>query len=749
MKGSAGVCDTPGRMANPERAEQQLLAGWQAIERGDPASAERAAKALLRQGRIPDPQVVLAYNLLGVALMQQARHDEAREALERALARDPRAAGTHLNLGSALTHLGRHEDAVPHFRKAGEIEPQLSQAHFNLGHALKELGRFEEAAAAYRAALAVAPDFLLAHLNLGFVLRELGEYDAAGDAFRSATECDPQCAEAHAQLGMVYRTQGRLAEAAARLERAVAIESDHFPALNHLGTVYHEQGRFGEAAACFERAVALDAASSEARHNLGIALGSLSRQDESIACFREALAIEPGRKYTDGALLSSKLQICSWDALDAETAAVKDGLRRGTISTEPWALLAMSEDAEEQRLCSALYYADRVKSRERAWKGERYGHGKIRVAYLSADFHEHATAYLLAELIELHDRSRFEIVGASFGPDDGGAARARLVRAFDRFIDLRPLGDRDAAMLLREAEVDIAVDLKGYTRGARPGILAHRPAPVQVGYLGYPGTVGADFLDYILADRIVLPEGQQPFFSERAVYLPGSYQVNDRRRRIAAEGCTREGAGLPGDAFVFCCFNNAYKINPRMFDVWMRLLSGVPGSVLWLLEDNAGARRNLGKEARERGVDPDRLVFAPRTKLDLHLARHRCADLFLDTLPVNAHTTASDALWAGLPVLTCPGAAFAGRVAASLLHGVGLPELVVRDLAEYETTARELATDRARMAGLRDKLARNREAAPLFDTDRFRRHIESAYATMLDIWQRGEAARSFSVSAIE
>jgi len=734
-------------MANPQTHEQQLAAGWQAIERGDHGAAETIARGLLQEDG-PDSSGSIARNLLGVALMQQERHEEARQVLASALERDPRSAGTLLNLGSALVHLSRYDEAAAQFREAARIEPLLAQAHFNLGHALKELGRFEEAAAAYRAVLALDPGSLLAHLNLGFVLRELGQSDAAARSFLAATECDPGCAEAHAQLGIVYRSQGRLPDAVAHLERAVSIEGDHVPALNQLGTAYDEQGRFGEAAACFERAVALDPGSAEARHNLGIVLGSLSRQDEAIARFREAIAIEPGRRYTSGALLASKLQICRWDALDAETAAVTDGLRRGTISADPFTLIAVSEDAAEQRSCSALYYVDRVKSRERLWKGERYGHGKIRLAYLSADFHEHPTAYLIAELIELHDRSRFEVVGASFGPDDGSPTRTRLKRAFDRFIDLRPMGDRDAARLLRDAEIDIAVDLKGYTRGARPGILAHRPAPVQAGYLGYPGTVGADFLDYFLADGIVLPKEEQAFFSERVVYLPDCYQVNDRRRRIAEEACTREDAGLPGEGFVFCCFNNSYKIIPRMFDVWMRLLTGVPGSVLWLVEDSAAARRNLEKEARARGVDPRRLVFAPKLRHALHLARHRCADLFLDTLPVNAHTTASDALWAGLPVLTCLGAAFPGRVAGSLLHGVGLPELVARDLAEYEATARELATDPARMAGLRDRLARNRDSAALFDTDRFRRHIESAYATMREIAESGEPPRPFAVDRI-
>jgi predicted O-linked N-acetylglucosamine transferase (SPINDLY family) len=424
-------------------------------------------------------------------------------------------------------------------------------------------------------------------------------------------------------------------------------------------------------------------------------------------------------------------------------------LRGGTLSVEPFALTAVSADPEEQRLCAGLYSAERVKSRERVWKGQRYRHGKIRVAYLSADFREHAVAYCVAELIELHDRSRFEIVGASFGTDDGGATRARLVRTFDRFIDLRPLGDRAAAKLLCEAEIDIAVDLMGHTRAARSGILAHRPAPVQAGYLGHPGTVGADFLDYILADKFALPEKHQAFFSEKVVYLPDSYQANDRRREIAAEARTREEVGLPAEGFVFCCFNNSYKINPRMFDVWMRLLAGVPGSVLWLFEDIASVGSNLRKEARARGVDPDRLVFAPRLPAAEYRARCRLADLCLDTLPYNGHGTTGDMLWCGVPVLTCAGTTFPGRVAGGLLRAVGLPELIVRDLAEYEETALRFASDRTLLAELRGRLARNRSSAALFDTDRFRRHIESAYTTMWEIAQHGEDPRSFAVEPVQ
>jgi predicted O-linked N-acetylglucosamine transferase (SPINDLY family) len=336
----------------------------------------------------------------------------------------------------------------------------------------------------------------------------------------------------------------------------------------------------------------------------------------------------------------------------------------------------------------------------------------------------------MAELLELHDRSRFELVGIDFGPVADDAMRTRVRACFDRFIDVRTLSDREVAQLSRDLAIDIAVDLKGFTEDARPGIFAERAAPVQVSYLGFPGTMGAGYIDYIVADEVVIPAASRPLYSEKVVSLPDSYQVNDRKRRIADGTFTREELGLPADGFVFCCFNNDYKVTPSTFDGWMRILRRVEGSVLWLFEDSAMAATNLHKEAERRGVGAERLVFARRMAPHDHLARYRNADLFLDTLPYNAHTTASDALWAGLPVLTCAGEAFASRVAASLLSAVGLPELITTTPAAFEALAIALASDRARLGRVRATLAANRPTAPLFDTPRFARHIEAAYQEM-------------------
>jgi predicted O-linked N-acetylglucosamine transferase (SPINDLY family) len=409
-------------------------------------------------------------------------------------------------------------------------------------------------------------------------------------------------------------------------------------------------------------------------------------------------------------------------------------------------LLGYTDDLALQLQCARKYIENQVPSLPRPLQtGVRWRHGKLRVAYLSADLHRHATTFLMAELFERHDRSRFEIIGVSFGMDDRSEIRKRLVAAFDQFHDVRRRTDEEIARLVHELQSDIAVNLKGYTQDARPNILAHRPAPIQVSFLGYPGTMGASFIDYIIADQVVAPFEHEQFYTEKIIHLPDCYQVNDSKRKISKRTPTRREIGLPERGFVFCCFNNNWKITPEVFDVWMYLLRQVEGSVLWLLRDNASAETNLRNEARARGIDPSRLIFAGRLPMEEHLARHRLADLFLDTLPYNAHTTASDALWTGLPVLTCMGKSFAGRVAGSLLHAVGLPELVTSDLGAYQALALKLVTEPDVLTSMRKKLEENRLTAPLFDTDRFRQNIESAYTQMWEIWQRGEALHSFAV----
>ena len=488
-----------------------------------------------------------------------------------------------------------------------------------------------------------------------------------------------------------------------------------------------------------------------AHRNRAAALVYLGRYDEAFTAYDTAFKIDSGLPYLQGHRLHAKQSICNWSDLDAEASRILRDVENGLPAADPFSLLALPSTPSEQLAC-ARSYLQRLPAFRPLWDGEVYRHDRIRVAYLSADFHQHATAYLIAGLLEQHDKSRFEITAISFGPDDHSATRERIKVAVECFFDVHDRSDDDIAELLRRQEIDIAIDLKGLTANNRLNVLARRPAPLQVSYLGYPGTMGASFLDYIIADSTVIPEDHSDYYSEKVVRLPDSYQVNDDKRHISEHTPTRRDCGLPEEGFVYCCFNNAFKLNPAMFDIWMRLLKATKDSVLWLFEgtsSNSAAvcRENLYREAEKRGIPRNRLVFAAKTNLADHLARHRLADLFLDTLPYNAHTTASDALWAGLPVATCLGSTFAGRVSASLLNAAGLSELIAPSLEEYEALALKLAREPMLLAVAKDKLARHREVCPLFDTRRFTRHIENAYLAMWQHHREGRRPADFVVGS--
>jgi len=541
----------------------------------------------------------------------------------------------------------------------------------------------------------------------------------------------------------------RLEEAALTFRRALKHAPDNPHLWMHLGDVGFAQlthGSLREAAECFRKVIELQPGLANAHFKLGHVHHFAGRLDEAVRCYQAALKLEPAMVAFGASLLSEMQWMCDWSRLgELSEFQRRSAVERPEQPVQPFGLLSIPSTPMDQLACAqnfARSLAGSVASdRDRlAFGFDRAPQKRRRVGYLSADFHGHATAYLAAELFELHDRSRFEVFAYSYGPDDRSAIRTRMRRSFDRFIDVCSLSHAEAAAAIHADGVEILVDLKGYTIHARPEIMALRPAPVQVNYLGYPGTMGADFIDYLVSDRFISAVEQAGDFSEKLVLMPDSYQVNDRRRPIA-ETPSRQALGLPESVFVFCCFNQSYKILPDVFAVWMRMLEAVPGSVLWLLELNPWTAKNLRREASARGVDPSRLVFAPPLPLAEHLGRLAAADLFLDTLPVNAHTTASDALWAGLPLLTCAGEAFASRVAGSLLAAVGVPELITRSLAEYEALGLRLARAPGELAELRRRLSRNRDTAPLFDTPRFVRYLETAYETMWRIHCSGGAPR--------
>ncbi|HKA38896.1 MAG TPA: tetratricopeptide repeat protein [Burkholderiales bacterium] len=700
------------------------------------------------------PDFAGALNGRGNALLDLKRREEALASYERALTHEPRHVEALNNRGNALLALERPEEALASYQGALALVPDFAGALNGRGNALLELKRPEEALASFERALALQPGDAVVLNNRGNALLALARPDEALASFGLALKAQPDYVDAINGCGKALLDLRRLEQALARYDRTLELAPHSLEALNDRGNVLLKLGRPEEALSSFDRALAVSPDHVDALRNRCMALQDLAladgqRHEDLIVDIRKLLAIAPAHDYARGWLLNSQLHCCDWADYDQGTAQIAEGVRAGRRVDTPFSFVAISESAADQLRCAQVYAAsDFPAAAQPVWRGERYRHDRIRLAYLSADFREHVMATRLAELFEKHDRTRFEMTAMSLGPDVQSQMRLRLQGAFERFVDVRQMNDQEVAHLLRQLEIDIAVDLNGYTGGCRTGIFAQRAVPLQVSYLGFPGTMGTDYIDYVLADRWVIPEEEHDCYAEKVAYLPDSYQVNESRRRVAEHGSTRPEVGLAEQAFVFCSFNNNYKLSPKVFDAWMRLLDRVEGSVLWLFASSAAAARNLTKEAALRGVGAERLVFSEKTYYEVFLARHKLADLALDTLPYNGHATTSDALWAGLPVLTCLGTTFAGRVAASLLSAAGLPELITRSLPEYEALALELATHPARLADLRARLARNRATCPLFDTNRFRRHIESAYITMWERQQRGAAPASFSVQPV-
>jgi protein O-GlcNAc transferase len=649
-----------------------------------------------------------------VQLIQAGRPGDAAKICSDVLRANPKQFEALYLLGFAHMRMKKFEDAARIIGEAIEINPSQADAYYNRGCALQELGRDGEALAAYERALIVNPNYLEAEFNRATSLVRLRRLAEAEQAFGQLARKTPQDAEVWHNLGEVCFGMGRHLDAASHFEHALVLSPRSVRTLDKHATTAIALRDFETAAVDYEK----------------------------------ILAIDPQYEYAQGGLLYARLNCCDWRDLERQKKTLEKAVRAGKRAVSPLTCVLFSESPADQKKCAETWYGKTITAKPSPiWTGERYGHGKIRLAYVSGDFRNHAVARLMAGIIEAHDRERFEVIGVSLGADDDSAMRTRLKAAFDRFEDVNTRSDAQAALWMRENEVDIAVDLMIYTGSCRPGIFAHRGVPVQAGYLGYAGTGGGPHLDYILADAIVIPEADKKYYSEKVVTLPNCFQPNDAQRRAADNDPTRAKEGLPEDGFVFCSFNNSCKIQPAVFDIWMRLLHAVQGSVLWLPKYNATEANNLTREAGARGIGPGRIVFAELVPTpEEYLSRLVLADLFLDTLPYNAHTTASDALWMGVPVLTRLGVAYAGRVAASALMALDLPEMVTHSAEEYEAKALELARNPAALKAIRTKLAAIKITSPLFDTVRQCRNLEAAYLRMHRMAEAGEAPADFAVS---
>jgi predicted O-linked N-acetylglucosamine transferase (SPINDLY family) len=680
------------------------------------------AAASYQQVLTAAPEHPDALHLLGVLRYQEGRIDEALALLNRAVARAP-----------------DHVDAL-----------------CNLALVQKSAGDFDAAERSISRALAVSPALPTAHNNLGSLLLRRGDLAGAIDAYREAIRLEPAYAEAQINLANALLLAGHGDQALVPCARALELQPGMPAAHAMMGSLRATLGDDGAATACFRRALELAPDQVEYACNLASSLESERKWDEALDTFERAVGMDPDcGPAISGSLMVSR-SLCQWDRLAERSARFADGVRRGLAGLTPFIYLAEPSTAEEELACATLWsrgVAERMAPVRQGLDfsfGAAAGKDRITVGYFSYDFRRHPTAYTKVGLFEHHDRERFRVLGYCHGPDDDSAIRRRVIDAFDVFRDVRGWPPAEIARRIFADGVDILIDLKGHTLLAPTETFALRPAPIQVNYKGYPGTMGADFIDYIVADEFVVPPSARHTCAEQVVYLPETYWVDDSRRALPADPPPRSRLGLPEDGIVFCCFNNSYKITPEMLQVWTDILKQVPGSVLWLQNSNpdSSLADNLRRETRARGVDADRIVFAPRRPLREYLGLFRAADLFLDSRPYNAHTTASDALWAGLPVITCPGDTFASRVAGSLLQTLGLPELVCASLDDYRRLAVELATDRERAEGLRRRLARQTRESPLYDTARLTRHMESAYEFMFNNYAAGRPPAHHRVEAL-
>jgi len=718
----------------------------------------------------------------GDVCVESKRFSDAIAAYEHALGLDPKLAHAWLRLGNARYRLKQFRDALSAYDSALELEPNLAEAWLGRGGVYDGLQCYDEASAAFDRALTLNLNFAEAWFGRALLFFKLKRYDKASDAFERAVTLKPDFAEAWLGLGNLAWQLERYDEAFAAFEEALSIAPDLAGAWLGRGNVLQEHYKnLRDAGLAFEHALALKPDLAEAWLGRGNVLNklriyrdaqtaydqalvlkkdlaeawlgranvfiSLKQHVEAAAAYDKALALKSDLVYARGSRLYARLNLADWTDLSDETKTIISAVREKKSIIDPLAFSLISSSPFDQLAC-AKTFAESVGSFPAIWSGEIYSHDRIRIAYLSGDFRTHPVAQLAVGLFERLDKSRFRTIGISFGSDDGSQLRRRIEAAFDDFIDVQRMDDQQIAELIRSHEIDIVVDLMAFTGDNRAGVLARRAAPVQVNYLGYPGTMAAHYIDYIIADPTVIPREDFECYTEQVVWLPDCYQANDENRPISDSRPTRLECDLPENAFVFCCFNNSFKILPQIFDIWMRLLAAVDNSVLWLMATNPVAVQNLKREAEKRGISSDRLIFAAKKLPADHLARISNADLFLDTLPYNAHTTASEALWAGVPLVTCLGPTFPARVAASLLKAVSLGELITHSLEGYEALALNLAKHPSRLRSLRERLARDRTTEPLFDTGRFARNIAAAYATMWHRYQRGQRPQAFDVDGI-
>ena len=641
---------------------------------------------------------------LAVILINFKNYKKAKDLLEQVVLIKPNFADAYNNIGICLEKLNDLDGAIKNYNLAINNRPNFAEAHNNIGVVFQKLRNFDQAILQYKKAITYKNLYLDAYVNLANLFKETKQFEEAIKNYDLAINLNPKLAE-------VY---------------------------NNKGNALKEIRKFEEAIKNYDLAINLNPNFAEAYFNTATALQDIKNFEKAVLYFEKALLLDKEIPFCKGYLLHAKMLCCNWSGLNELYKEIYNDVEKNRYSATPFGYQAICDDESNLQKCAQLYSSKRFPEiKNNLFSKKVSKNKKIKIGYLCGEFREQATSILMTEVWEKHNKEDFEIIAFDSGWDDKSLRRNRIINAFDKFIDISKVSDLDAAKIIYKEQIDILINLNGFFGTGRPVVFSYRPAGIQINYLGFPGTIGSKYIDYILCDQTVVPPESKKFYNEKIIYLPDSYQANDTKRNISDKKFLREELSLPKESFVFCCFNNNYKITPNMFDVWARLLKKIDNSVLWLIDGNSEATENLKKEAKIRNIDVSRLIFAKRMKLEDHLARHKNADLFLDTLPYNAHTTASDSLWAGLPVLTCLGKAFPGRVAASLLKSLNLPELITYSENEYISKAEELALNPEKLTLIKNKLDTNKFSQPLFNTELFCRNLESAFKIIFEKYSLG------------
>ena len=677
-----------------------------------------------------EPNSFDTFYLISMIAFRQKEYSKSEESIKKAINLRSNNAEIYNLYAIVLLHLKKFNLAIENWNIAIKLRPEYLEAYNNRGNVLLELGKSTEALKSFEKAIELKPDFAEAYNNQGNALLKLKRIDSALKSYEKSISLMPNYYQAYHNCGRAFYERNKKNEILKNYEKSKKFNSDLDSAIKN-----------------YKKAIELKPDFAEAYFDLGSIFSEVNKNDAAVEYYQKAIDLKKEFGAKLGILIHTQLKLCDWSTINKDLKDIEDKILSFEKLSSPFFLLSIKDSLKLQKINAEKWFKNEFRSTNNNLEkiSKKQNNKKIKIGYYSADFREHAMGHLLANLFELHDRSKFELYGFYFGPDVNDDVFKRIVKTFDKFVNVNSKTETEIAQISKDFQIDIAVDLMGYTRDSRFKIFIEKCAPIQVNYLGYPGTLGANCIDYIIADKVLIPEESQEYYSEKIVYLPNSYQANDSKKKVSKKIFTREEIGLPKNNFVFCSFNQRYKILPKTFDSWMQILKRVDNSVIWLLESNEKSSENLKKEAANRGIDPKRIIFSKALPLEEHLARHKAADLFIDTFPYNAHTTCSDSLRVGLPVLTLQGETFASRVSSSLLNAVGLKELITYSSKEYEDLAVEFATDASKLKNIKNKLEINKNKLPLFNTKLFTSHIEQAYFEMYKRYNKNEKPENIEI----